>query len=42
MHLEGLSDEEIMGVEIATGDPLVFDLDDQLNVLKRYSLRAES
>ncbi|MRH77268.1 2,3-diphosphoglycerate-dependent phosphoglycerate mutase [Spiribacter sp. C176] len=42
MHLEGLSDDEIMGVEIATGDPLVFELDDQLNVLKRYSLRAES
>ncbi|MBS3785975.1 MAG: 2,3-diphosphoglycerate-dependent phosphoglycerate mutase [Gammaproteobacteria bacterium] len=41
MHLEGLSDEEIMEVEIATGDPLVFDLDEQLNVLKRHSLRAE-
>lgn len=42
MHLEGLSDDEIMGVEIATGDPLVFELDDQLNVLKRFSLRAET
>lgn len=39
-HLEGLSDEEIMSVEIATGDPLVFEVDDQLNVLKRYSLRG--
>ena len=39
-HLDGLSDEEIMGVEIATGDPLVFELDDQLQVSRRYSLRT--
>lgn len=41
-HLEGLSDEEIIGVEIATGDPLVFELDDQLQVTRRYSLRSGS
>lgn len=39
-HLDGLSDEEIMGVEIATGDPLIFELDAELQVSSRYSLRA--
>ena len=38
-HLEGLSDEAITGVEIATGDPLVYELDDQLGVQAKYSLR---
>ncbi|WP_407826378.1 2,3-diphosphoglycerate-dependent phosphoglycerate mutase [Spiribacter onubensis] len=38
-HLEGLSDEAITGVEIATGDPLVYELDDRLAVSAKYSLR---
>lgn len=38
-HLEALSDEAITGVEIATGDPLVYELDDQLGVQAKYSLR---
>jgi 2,3-bisphosphoglycerate-dependent phosphoglycerate mutase len=38
-HLEGLSDETITGVEIATGDPLVYELDDSLAVARKYSLR---
>ncbi|MEX0430545.1 2,3-diphosphoglycerate-dependent phosphoglycerate mutase [Spiribacter sp. 1M189] len=38
-HLEGLSDEAITGVEIATGDPLVYELDDELAVDAKYSLR---
>lgn len=38
-HLEGLSDEAITGVEIATGDPLVFELDDALTVTGKWSLR---
>ncbi|MFM9817018.1 UNVERIFIED_CONTAM: 2,3-diphosphoglycerate-dependent phosphoglycerate mutase [Spiribacter pallidus] len=41
-HLEGLSDEAITGVEIATGDPLVYELDDGLSVERRYSLRERS
>lgn len=39
-HLEGISDEAITGVEIATGDPLVYELDDDLGVSRKYSLRA--
>lgn len=38
-HLEGLSDEAITGVEIATGDPLVYELDNQLKVSGKWSLR---
>ncbi len=38
-HLEGISDEAITGVEIATGDPLVYELDDDLSVARKYSLR---
>ncbi|QGM21613.1 2,3-diphosphoglycerate-dependent phosphoglycerate mutase [Spiribacter sp. 2438] len=38
-HLEGLSDDAITGVEIATGDPLVYELDDQLAVRDKRSLR---
>lgn len=33
-----LSDEEIVGVEIPTGDPWVFELDDNLSVTKEYYL----
>jgi len=38
-HLEGLSDEAITGVEIATGDPLVYTLDEHLAVTDKHSLR---
>ncbi len=38
-HLEGLSDEDITGVEIATGDPLVYTLNDALEVTDKTSLR---
>ena len=41
-HLEGLSDEAIMKVEIATGDPLVYELDDDLSLLRRYYLRERN
>lgn len=40
-HLDGLSDEAITGVEIATGDPLVYEFDDELGVRDRYSLREQ-
>jgi len=37
-HLESLSDERIMEVEIPTGVPLVYEFDDGLNLLARYYL----
>ncbi|MDO5047530.1 MAG: 2,3-diphosphoglycerate-dependent phosphoglycerate mutase [Anaerococcus sp.] len=37
-HLEGISDEDIMDLEIPTGQPLVYELDDNLKVLKKYYL----
>jgi 2,3-bisphosphoglycerate-dependent phosphoglycerate mutase len=37
-HLEGISDEDIMGVEIPTGQPLVYELDENLKVVKKYYL----
>ncbi len=33
-YLEGYSDEEIMGINIPTGMPLVYTLDEQFNVIK--------
>ena len=42
-HLEGISDEEIAGVNIPTGAPLLFELDEDLSVLsKRYLGDAEA
>ncbi|KRL00920.1 2,3-diphosphoglycerate-dependent phosphoglycerate mutase [Liquorilactobacillus capillatus] len=37
-YIEGISDEDIMGVEMATGQPVVYDLDDKLNVVKKEKL----
>lgn len=37
-HLDKLSDDEIMGVEIPTGQPLVYELNDDLSVAKKYYL----
>ena len=37
-HLEKISDDDIMGLEIPTGQPLVYELDDNLNVIKKYYL----
>jgi 2,3-bisphosphoglycerate-dependent phosphoglycerate mutase len=38
-HLSGISDEEITGLEIPTGQPIVYDLDDDLKALDRYYLK---
>lgn len=38
MMLQHLTAEEIVSVEIPTGDPWIFELDDRLNVLKNYYL----
>ena len=37
-HLSGISDDEITGLEIPTGQPIVYELDDQLQALDRYYL----
>ncbi|EEB35672.1 hypothetical protein ANHYDRO_01540 [Anaerococcus hydrogenalis DSM 7454] len=37
-HLEKISDDDIMDLEIPTGKPLVYELDDELNVLDKYYL----
>ncbi len=37
-HLSGISDEEITGLEIPTGQPIVYELDGDLNAADRYYL----
>jgi len=42
-HLDHLSDEEILKINISTGIPLVYDLDENLNVRsKKYLGDAEA
>ncbi len=38
-HLSGISDDEIVALEIPTGQPIVYDLDDALNATDRYFLK---
>ena len=37
-HLSGISDDEITGLEIPTGVPIVYDMDGELNASERYYL----
>lgn len=37
-HIEGISDDEIMSLEIPTGQPLVYQLDEELKVIKKFYL----
>ena len=37
-HLSGLGDQEIVGVEIPTGQPLVYELNDDLTLAESYYL----
>ena len=37
-HIEGISDDDIMDLEIPTGQPLVYELNDDLTVAKKYYL----
>ena len=37
-QLSGISDDDIVGLEIPTGQPIVYELDDQLRRLDRYYL----
>ena len=38
-HLSGISDDEIVALEIPTGQPIIYDLDAQLNAVDRYFLK---
>lgn len=40
-HLEGLSEQEVMELNIPTGVPLVFELDDNFQALAHYYLSEE-
>ena len=40
-YLNNMSDNEIMGINIPTGVPLVYELDDDLNTNKHYYLGDE-
>mmetsp|Transcript_917 Transcript_917/g.1469 ORF Transcript_917/g.1469 Transcript_917/m.1469 type:complete len:90 (-) Transcript_917:196-465(-) len=40
-HLEKISDEDIPGVNIPTGIPLVYELDSNLGVIKKFYLADE-
>ena len=35
-YLDNVSDEDIIGYEIKTGAPLIYELDDNLNVIDHY------
>ena len=37
-YIENIPDNEIMELEIPTGKPLVYDLTDDLNVIRKYYL----
>jgi len=37
-YLSNISDEEIVGLEIPTGKPIVYELNDDLSVVRRYYL----
>ncbi len=37
-YLENISDEDIMNLEIPTGKPLIYELDEKLNLIKHYYL----
>ena len=37
-YIEQISDEDIMKVEMATGQPVVYDLDDKLNIVSKEKL----
>jgi 2,3-bisphosphoglycerate-dependent phosphoglycerate mutase len=37
-HLSKISDEDILDLEIPTGQPIIFELDGDLNATERYYL----
>lgn len=40
-YLENISDDDIINLNIPTGNPLVFELDDNLKVINKYYLKEE-
>lgn len=38
-YLDGVSDEEIVNIEIPTGNPLIYELDENLTPIKHYYLK---
>ena len=38
-HLSNIADDEIVALEIPTGQPIVYELDDSLSAVERYFLR---
>jgi 2,3-bisphosphoglycerate-dependent phosphoglycerate mutase len=38
-HLSNIADDEIVALEIPTGQPIVYELDDELNAIERYFLK---
>jgi 2,3-bisphosphoglycerate-dependent phosphoglycerate mutase len=38
-HLSGIPDDEITGLEIPTGQPIVYELDEELSATDRYHLK---
>ena len=41
-HLSGIGDEEIVGLEIPTGEPIVYELGADLSVARRYYLSDDA
>ena len=39
-HLSNIPDDEITGLEIPTGEPMVYELDDELGEIERYYLKG--
>ena len=37
-YLSNIGDDDIVGLEIPTGQPIVYELADDLSVVKRYDL----
>ena len=40
-HLDGISDDDIVGLEIPTGVPLVYELDDELRPIRHFYLKSD-
>ena len=41
-YLSKIGDEDIVGLEIPTGKPIVYELNDDLSVVRRYYLDEEA
>ena len=41
-YLDGISDQDIVGLNIPNGQPLVYELDDQLRPIRHYYLHEQA